>query len=90
MSREDATEAIKKITLTRRTIISKIAEFFDPLGIWEPLKLQLKLHASRLNQLLWDKPLDKEEQKNPCQVRHFVISLSILIAAGSIFQRRPI
>ena len=29
-------------------------------------------------------------QKNPCQVRHFVISLSILIAAGSIFERRLI
>jgi len=26
--------------------------------------------------------------KNPCQVRHFVISLSILIAAGSIFECR--
>ena len=30
----------------------------------------------------------KNYLKNPCQVRHFVISLSILIAAGSIFERR--
>jgi len=31
-----------------------------------------------------------EELKNPEQVRHFVITLSILIAAGSIFEYRLI
>ena len=62
ITEEDAEHNLKSATLSRRIIISKIAEFFDPIGIWEPLKLQLKLHSARLNKLPWDQNLSPEEE----------------------------
>jgi hypothetical protein len=53
---------LAEVKLPRRIFISKIAEFFDPVGLWEPLKLQLKLHASGLNSSPWDRPLSNENQ----------------------------
>ena len=51
------------IPLTRRRVVSKYSELFDPVGIWEPIKLQVKLHASRLLELEWDVQLKSEDQK---------------------------
>ena len=48
--------------MPRRVIISKIAEFFDPVGLWEPMKLKLKLHSARLNNIPWDQKLSPEEE----------------------------
>lgn len=66
MSKIDTAEALDLALsdnpLTRRIVISKIAEFYDPLGIWEPLKLQLKLEASLLNGMGWDEILPEELQ----------------------------
>ena len=59
----DAEIILRSASLTRRIVISKIAEFFDPVGLWEPLKLQLKLHSARLNSLPWDQKLSSEEEK---------------------------
>ena len=59
---EDAAEILKETILTRSIIISQIACLFDPLGLWEPVKLQLKLHSARLNSLHWDKKIDEAEQ----------------------------
>ena len=56
---EDAQNLLETVTLTRRLIISKIAEMFDPLGLWEPLKVQYKLQATTLNSFPWDKPLEQ-------------------------------
>ena len=61
-SEKDAEDLLSTSTLSRRVIVSKIAEFFDPIGLWEPLKLQLKLHSSRLNKLPWDQRLPPEEE----------------------------
>ena len=58
----DAEKLLAEVKLSRRIVISKIAEIFDPVGLWEPLKLQLKLHASGLNSIPWDRPLSNENQ----------------------------
>ena len=42
----DAEIILKSASLSCRIIISKIAEFFDPVGLWEPMKLKLKLHSA--------------------------------------------
>ena len=53
ITKEDADKLLSQVSLTRRMIISKI-EIFDPLGLWEPIKLQLKLSSSELNSIPWD------------------------------------
>ena len=62
VTEDDAESILKSASLSRRIIISKIAEFFDPVGLWEPMKLQLKLHSARLNSLPWDQKLSSEEE----------------------------
>ena len=62
-TREEARELIRKVTLSRQTVMARIAEPFDPVGILEPIKLQLKLYLARLNDKSWKGALspDKEE-----------------------------
>lgn len=62
ISEQDAVDILKFASLSRRIIISKIAEFFDPIGLWKPLKLQLKLHSARLNKLPWHQKLSTEDE----------------------------
>ena len=40
----------------------RIAELYDPTGIHEPIKLQQKLHLSKLNGRDWKEPLPPEEK----------------------------
>ena len=42
-SREDTEKLLNSVILTRRTILSKVAELYDPCGFWEPIKLQMRL-----------------------------------------------
>ena len=58
----DAEKILKPVGLTRRIVISKIAEMFDPLGLWEPIKVQLKLHATSVNSVPWDCKLSEDLQ----------------------------
>ena len=53
-SREDAEKLLNSITLTRRTILAKVAKFYNPCGFWEPIKLQMKLTMLPLKDLEWD------------------------------------
>ena len=62
-STQDAEKLLQPLQITRRQVISKIAEVFDPVGLWEPIKLNLKLEAAELNGLDWDKPLPEEQQR---------------------------
>ena len=48
-TREDAEKMMEDVILTRQAVTARIAEFYDPAGLMEPLKLQLKLHLSKLN-----------------------------------------
>ena len=50
------------ISLTRRMILAKIEEFYDPCGFWEPIKLQMKLAMLPLKGLDWDKKISDSEQ----------------------------
>ena len=45
----EALEILKGTKITRKLVMSLIAEFYDPLGLFEPIKLQHKLHLSALN-----------------------------------------
>ena len=37
-STQDAEKLLQPLQITRRQVISKIAEVFDPVGLWEPIK----------------------------------------------------
>jgi hypothetical protein len=39
--------------ISKAGVLSRIAEFFDPAGWWEPLKVQLKMSFQELNHLDW-------------------------------------
>ena len=60
--KDQAKALMEDIILTRKMITSKVAEFYDPIGIWEPVKLQMKLHLSKLNGLDWDTPIAPTDQ----------------------------
>ena len=53
---------MKTISLTGRTILAKVAEFYDPWGFWEPIKLQMKLAILPLKGLEWDEKISDSEQ----------------------------
>ena len=60
--RDDAEKLLKSVTLTRRTILDKVAEFYDPFGFLEPIKLQMKLAMLLLKELDWDEKTPEPEQ----------------------------
>ena len=62
-SPSDVTKLLSSTNVTRRMVVSKIAEIWDPVGIWEPYKLQLKLDNIALKGLEWDVALDKDQQQ---------------------------
>jgi len=62
VSPQDVTRILDSTELTRRMVVSKLAELYDPIGIIEPYKLQLKLNASLLNGMDWDTPIPPELQ----------------------------
>lgn len=47
--------------LTRRHVVAKSAELFDPLGLFEPYKAMLKRALSNLNGMDWDDPVPEPE-----------------------------
>lgn len=63
-SRAEAAQLLDSVKITRRIAMSKLAEFYDPIGIFEPLKLQYKLQLSQLNDYDWDEclPLELQEE----------------------------
>ena len=64
ITREDAKELLAPIQLTKRIVVSKISELYDPVGLFEPIKLQYKLEMRSLSGLGWDEEIiDSEQQK---------------------------
>ena len=61
-SNVDAEKLLKTVSLTQRTILAKVAEFYDPCGFWEPIKLQMKLAMLPLKRLEWDEMISDSEQ----------------------------
>ena len=62
-NRKEAAELLEPMCITRRIAMSKLAEFYDPIGVFEPLKLQYKLQLSKLNEYEWDEQLPQEQQE---------------------------
>jgi hypothetical protein len=60
---EEAAVLLQPLIITRRKAMSKLAEFYDPIGVFEPLKLQYKLSLSQLNEFEWDQPLPTHLQE---------------------------
>ena len=58
----DAGRPMNSVTLTRRMVVSILAELYDPCGFWEPWKLQLKLMSQSLDGMDWDKYILSEDQ----------------------------
>jgi hypothetical protein len=48
---EGLRDAMARGLVTRTTLASRVAEFYDPVGLFEPLKLALKLALSEFNAL---------------------------------------
>jgi len=53
-------EALAGDFITRAGVLSRVAEMYDPCGLWEPLKLHMKLAMIPLNGLGWTDPVPKE------------------------------
>ena len=59
-SQQKIDELLKDTVITRRVVVGKLAELYDPVGLWEAYKIQLKLDNTQLNDLDWDEPLNQE------------------------------
>ena len=59
---KDAGQLLDSVTLTRRMVVSIMAELYDPCGFWEPWKLQLKLMSQTLAGMEWDEYIHPEDQ----------------------------
>ena len=59
---EDTSRLMNSLTLTRRLVVSILAELYNPCGFWEPWKLQLKLMSQSLAGMDWDKCIQAEYQ----------------------------
>lgn len=64
VSPDDVSKLLDSTLLSKRCIVSKVAELYDPVGLWEPYKLQLKLEISLINSMAWDTPLPPELQNH--------------------------
>ena len=63
-SPDDVSKLLSSTKITRRMVVSKMAEIWDPVGLWEPYKLQLKLESQILNGVDWDLPLQPHLQEH--------------------------
>ena len=73
-TKEDVARLLSTVPkLTRRICVGKVAEMFDTLGLWEPLKAEFKMDLARLNGLGWDAMVPVElEAKWKENFSHFV------------------
>ena len=60
---DDVSKLLETSDITRRIVVSKTAELWEPVGCWEPYKFQLKIAGQTLNGLDWDSPLTQESQE---------------------------
>ncbi|MBM3937816.1 MAG: hypothetical protein FJ333_04060, partial [Sphingomonadales bacterium] len=63
--------ALKDGLITRAGVLSRMAELFDPVGWWEPLRLQMKLSFQEMNSLDWKSPVPEELHET--WINHFLV-----------------
>ena len=56
----DVTRLLNTVDLTRRLLVSQVAQLYDPCGLFEAYKLQLKLDLISVNRMPWDAILPPE------------------------------
>ena len=76
-SRDDAEKLLKSVTLTR-TILATVAEFYDPCGFWDPIKLQMKLPMLPLKGLDGDEKIPELEQTKWSEILTTFVELNDL------------
>ena len=59
----EARSLLVTLKLTKRIIMAKTSEFFDPIGLFEPVRVQLKLALTRITKYDWDDILPSEIQE---------------------------
>ena len=74
--RDDEEKLLKSISHTRRTILAKVAEFYDPCGFWKPIKLQLKLAMLPLKGLECDEKIPEMEQTKRSEILTTFVELN--------------
>ena len=62
-NQDDAEKLLRDVKVTRRMVLGKVSELWDPCGFFEPLKLQLKLEMLPLSGIEWDAVLADELQE---------------------------
>ena len=62
-SYKDVEEIMAMEKITKKVIASRVAEFYDPVGIYQPLKLTMKLEFASLNPMPWTYELSEVERK---------------------------
>ena len=60
----DIAKLLESLKITRRLVTAKVAEVWDPAGLWEAYKLQLKLDTRLLNGYEWDEEIDLLHQES--------------------------
>jgi hypothetical protein len=63
-SEKELRQAFANSQISKASILSRIAEMYDPAGLWEPLKVQCKLAFQRLNSLEWTDPVPVSEAES--------------------------
>jgi hypothetical protein len=59
-SEEGITQAFQQGAMSKAGILSRVAEMYDPDGLWEPLKVQMKIAFTALNGKEWRDPVGPE------------------------------
>ena len=60
---EDIEKLVKSLSgLTRRHVVGKCGEIYDPIGLYEPVKSALKRSLSTLNHLDWNEKLSEKDK----------------------------
>ena len=60
----DVEKLLESLKITKRLITAKVAEVWDPCGLWEAYKLQLKLETRLLNGYEWDEEVELHIQES--------------------------
>ena len=81
---EEAKRLLATSKITRKVVLSKLAEFYDPIGLFEPLKLQFKLGLSALNQFTFDEALPLDLQAEWREALATLTQLSSLVIPRSV------
>ena len=51
ITRGDTERLLSLVKITKRIVVSKVSEFYDPIGLFEPINLQLKFEMTKLTGL---------------------------------------